>query len=72
MTKELVEEAIGRPPEETAILKEAKEALGCIESAKRNMAYYENKKKEEEKKLELAEKELELLRQGKYVVKKSE
>ncbi len=66
MTKELVEEATGRPPKEQEVIKEAKKVIERIASSKRTIEEYRNRKENEEITLRSYERQLELLKQGKY------
>lgn len=71
MTKELVEEAIGRPPKEREVINEVKKVLREIKSTRKTIVEYENMIKHRQKGLEVYKHNLELLRQGKYALKKS-
>ena len=72
MTKELVEEAIGRPPEEQEVIAEAKRLLERITDSQKALITYESMKEDKQKDIKTYKHKLELLRQGKYKLKKSE
>ena len=72
MTKELVQETIGRPPEERAVIEEAENLLDSILSAKSSLEYHKKKQIEEQENISKFEKKIELLKQEKYKIKKAE
>lgn len=72
MTKELVEEAIGRPPKEQEVIAEAKYIMKEIESAKRDIERQEGSKKKSQELLKEYNHKLELLKQKKYTLTETE
>lgn len=70
MTKKLVEEARGRPQKDQTVIDKAKNLFERIEKANKNIAQYEGYIESCRNNVKSYEEELELLRQGKYTLKK--
>ncbi len=66
MTKELVEEAKGRPKEEQAVIQRAKDMFSAIKYQKIDIEGWKKSIEKTEKYIKDLEADLELLRQGKY------